>query len=129
MPSSQRWIRRQLYRNGQPLLPSARFAIHFEGRVQVRKATISLWAVALSITFAVPGSAWAQKIGMGGTMVNENMELPKCAAQIGTVALVESKKQDNPSGQLPPGMAALMNLTRAQQLYSTATADPIPCSR
>lgn len=90
------------------------------------KATVSLCAAALAASFMAPATAWAQKMGKGGTMVNENMELPKCAAPIGTVALVESKKQDNASGQLPPGMAALMNLARAQQGYSTATADPIP---
>ena len=102
------------------------FRIRFKGRVQVGKATVSLCAAALAASFMAPATAWAQKMGKGGTMVNENMELPKCAAPIGTVALVESKKQDNASGQLPPGMAALMNLARAQQGYSTGTADPIP---
>lgn len=81
--------------------------------------------VALAALLASAGGN-AQTRGKGGTMVNETMQLPKCDAPIGTVALVEAKKQDNASGQLSPGLAAIMNMARAQQGLSTARAEPIP---
>lgn len=70
--------------------------------------------------------AEAQTRGKGGTMVNEAMELPRCSAPVGTVALVEAKKQVNASGQLSPGLQAFLQMARAQQGLSTAVADPIP---
>lgn len=85
---------------------------------------IRVSAAVVALLCAAGGAA--QTRGKGGTMVNEGMALPKCAAPIGTVALVEAKKQDNASGQLPPGLAAFMNLARAQQGLSTAQAEPIP---
>lgn len=77
------------------------------------------------LAIVTSGAAAAQTRGKGGTVVDEKLALPKCDAPIGTVALVEAK-QDNASGQLPPGLAALMNMARAQQGLSTARAEPIP---
>ena len=73
--------------------------------------------------------AEAQTRGKGGTMVNEAMDLPRCSAPVGTVALVEAKKQVNASGQLSPGLQAFLQMARAQQGLSTAVADPIPLLR
>ncbi|USI74982.1 CsgG/HfaB family protein [Sphingomonas morindae] len=75
---------------------------------------------------ALSGTAAAQKMGKGGTAIGAGMELPVCAAPVGTVALVEAKRQDNASGQLSPGLAALLNAARAQQGQSEATTDPLP---
>lgn len=83
------------------------------------------FGVAVAALLTGAGGA-AQTQGKGGTIVNDKLAIPRCDAPIGTVALVEAKKQDNASGQLPPGLAALMNMARAQQGLSTARAEPIP---
>ena len=86
-----------------------------------------LYSVAISVVaLASSAGAAGQTLGKGGTMVNEAMTVPKCEAPLGTVALVEANKQVNASGQLPPGVEAMMSLARAQQGLSTARAEPLP---
>lgn len=70
-------------------------------------------------------SAGAQKIGQGGTGIDERTELPRCEQPLGIVALVEEKAED-PAAQLPPGLAALMRMAEAQNGGSTAKVDPLP---
>ncbi len=93
-----------------------------------RLKTIILGSTAVALSCSPAGLA-AQKLGKGGTMVNDQLEIPRCSASLGTVALVETKKQDNASGQLPPGLAALMAMARAQNGMSDAQVDPMPLLR
>ena len=88
----------------------------------MRKLTLTIGAA----TLAFAGGAQAQQLGKGGTGVDENTELPRCAAPLGVVALVEEKTAD-PMEQLPPGMAALVRLAEAQNGGSGAKkVDPLP---
>lgn len=84
--------------------------------------------VAGCLALAGIGPAYGQTLGKGGTMVNETMQIPHCPAPLGTVALVEAKRSDNASGQLPPGLAAMMALARAQQGLG-GDVDPVPLMR
>jgi hypothetical protein len=71
----------------------------------------------------------AQTAGKGGTGVDENTELPRCAQPLGVVALVEEKAPsptDGLAGELSPGMAALLRMAEAQQGGGTARVDPLP---
>lgn len=74
------------------------------------------------LLIAVPANA--QKLGAGGTMVDGNQVLEKCAAPIGTVSLSEEKKAAGLEAGLPPHLAAFMALARQQQGMSTV--DPLP---
>ncbi|MBB5712748.1 CsgG/HfaB family protein [Sphingomonas xinjiangensis] len=70
--------------------------------------------------------AQAQKLGKGGTGVDETSEVPRCAQPFGTMAIVE-KRSAAPSAQdLPPGMAALVRMAEAQNGGGAARVDPIP---
>lgn len=73
----------------------------------------------------VSAPAWAQQAGKGGTGVDENTELPRCAEPLGIVALVEEKAPDATEG-LSPGFASLLRMAEAQQGGSTAKVDPLP---
>lgn len=89
----------------------------------------SLFAgVLASIAFAT-SPAIAQVTGKGGTGVDENTELPRCAQPLGVVALVEEKAPsptDGLAGELSPGMAALLRMAEAQQGGGSARVDPLP---
>ncbi|WP_313803276.1 CsgG/HfaB family protein [Sphingobium sp.] len=67
----------------------------------------------------------AQKLGKGGTGVDESASLPQCAQPLGTVALVEDKVPTL-DDQLPPGMRALVQMAERQNGGSTARVDPLP---
>ncbi|MFC0205308.1 CsgG/HfaB family protein [Novosphingobium soli] len=82
-----------------------------------------LLATALLACLASP--AMAQKLGKGGTGVDENTELPQCAKPLGTVALIEDKAPSL-DDQLPPGMRALVQMAERQNGGSTARVDPLP---
>lgn len=71
--------------------------------------------------------ATAQKIGKGGVGVDEQSELPQCAAMIGTVALVEDRSATDQSGTdgLPAGLRALVRMAE-QQNGGGARVDPLP---
>jgi len=83
-------------------------------------------AAGLLAGLALAGTpALAQKLGQGGTGVDENTELPRCAAPLGVVALVEEKAPDM-RDSLSPGLAALLKMAEAQQGGGTARVDPLP---
>lgn len=72
----------------------------------------------------IAGPANAQKLGAGGTMVDGNQALEKCAGPIGTVSLSEEKKTAGIEAGLPPQLAAFMAMALAQQ--GMTTVDPLP---
>ena len=59
--------------------------------------------------------ALAQKLGAGGTVVDGNQAIERCARPIGTVSLSEEKKTADIDVGLSPQMAALLAVARAQQ--------------
>ncbi|GFE77952.1 CsgG/HfaB family protein [Novosphingobium sp. TCA1] len=81
----------------------------------------------LAAVFAasLSSSAFAQKIGKGGTGVDENVDLPQCSKPLGSVALVEDKAP-SAEDQIPPGMRALIQMAERQNGGSTARVDPLP---
>ncbi len=83
-----------------------------------------LLAVAATALLASP--ATAQRVGRGGTGVDENSELPRCGQPLGSVALVEDRSVAGVEDQLPPGMKALVQLAERQNGGSTAKVDPLP---
>ena len=83
-----------------------------------------LAAAAAAALLATPSHA--QRLGKGGTGVDENSELPQCAQPLGTVALVEDRSVAGVEEQLPPGMRALVQLAERQNVGSTARVDPLP---
>ena len=67
----------------------------------------------------------AQKLGVGGTGVDEASQLPICDKPLGTVALVEEKTEQDPClAALPPQFRAMMEMAQAQQGGGTAV-DPL----
>jgi len=80
---------------------------------------------AAAIAACVTSPAMAQKLGQGGTGVDENSQLPQCAQPLGTVALIEDKAP-SVDDQLPPGMRALVQMAERQNGGSTAKVDPLP---
>ena len=92
------------------------------------RRTSVLAGLLASIAF-VTSPVIAQVTGKGGTGVDENTELPRCAQPLGVVALVEEKAPsptDGLAGELSPGMAALLRMAEAQQGGGTARVDPLP---
>jgi curli biogenesis system outer membrane secretion channel CsgG len=90
---------------------------------------IAIIAGALASLSLAGGPVLAQTAGKGGTGVDENTELPRCAQPLGVVALVEEKAPsptDGLAGELSPGMAALLRMAEAQQGGGTARVDPLP---
>ncbi|MGY6457693.1 hypothetical protein, partial [Vibrio parahaemolyticus] len=61
-----------------------------------------------------------------GTGVDEASEVPRCAAPLGTVALVEERSAAAPADDLPPTMRAFMRLAEAQNGGGSARVDPLP---
>jgi len=68
----------------------------------------------------------AQRLGKGGTGVDETADLPQCSQPLGTVALVEDRSAASPEDQLPPGMQALVRLAERQNGGSPTKVDPLP---
>lgn len=69
--------------------------------------------------------AHAQKLGFGGTEVDEASQLPICDKPLGTIDLVEEKTEQDPClAALPPQFRAMMEMTQAQQGDGTAV-DPL----
>ncbi|KTF67854.1 CsgG/HfaB family protein [Sphingomonas sp. WG] len=87
----------------------------------MRKVLLTAAALALSI-----GTANAQKMGKGGTGVDETSEVPKCVQPFGTMAIVEKRSAASPADGLPPGIAAMMRMAEAQQNGGQTRVDPIP---
>lgn len=87
----------------------------------MRKVLLTTAALALSI-----GTANAQKMGKGGTGVDETSEVPKCVQPFGTMAIVEKRSAASPADGLPPQIAAMMRMAEAQQNGGQTRVDPIP---
>jgi hypothetical protein len=84
------------------------------------KALIFVVAVSLATT------APAQRLGVGGTGVDEASQLPICDKSMGTVALVEEKqKTDARLDALPPHIRAMMEMAQGQQ-GGGGSVDPLP---
>lgn len=100
-----------------------------QGRELTAMRRIAIIAGALASLSLAGGPVLAQTAGKGGTGVDENTELPRCAQPLGVVALVEEKvpsPTDGLAGELSPGMAALLRMAEAQQGGGTARVDPLP---
>lgn len=100
-----------------------------QGRELTAMRRIAIIAGALASLSLAGGPVLAQTAGKGGTGVDENTELPRCAQPLGVVALVEEKAPsptDGLAGELSPGMAALLRMAEAQQGGGTARVDPLP---
>lgn len=80
---------------------------------------------AFSLLSLVGSAAMAQKLGRGGTGVDENASLPECAAPLGTVALVEDHIP-SAEDQLPPGVRALVQMAERQNGGASVRVDPLP---
>ena len=90
--------------------------------ISPRRATEAV--AALAMLAATPAAA--QKLGVGGTGVDEASQLPTCDRPIGIVALVEEKAKSDPRmDALPPQFRAMMEMARAQQGGGTSV-DPMP---
>lgn len=100
-----------------------------QGRELTAMRRIAIISGALASLSLAGGPVLAQTAGKGGTGVDENTELPRCAQPLGVVALVEEKAPsptDGLAGELSPGMAALLRMAEAQQGGGTARVDPLP---
>ncbi|MBB3879841.1 CsgG/HfaB family protein [Sphingomonas pseudosanguinis] len=84
-------------------------------------------AIIFGIMALATAPASAQKLGKGGVGVDEQSELPQCAAMIGTVALVEDRSATDQRGtdDLPAGLRALVRMAE-QQNGGGARVDPLP---
>lgn len=85
----------------------------------------ALLAVTAALAAVTPSTAIAQKLGQGGTGVDENTELPRCDTPLGVAALVEQKAA-SATDNLSPQLQALMRMAEMQNGGSTAKVDPIP---
>ncbi|MCE3519461.1 hypothetical protein LXJ58_32430, partial [Escherichia coli] len=56
---------------------------------------------AFGLLAVLSAPATAQKLGKGGTGVDEASEVPRCTAPLGTVALVEERSAAAPADDLP----------------------------
>ncbi|AOF98573.1 hypothetical protein [Sphingobium sp. RAC03] len=74
--------------------------------------------LALAIAAVLASPATVQKLGKGGSGVDENSELSQCSLSLGIVALVEDRSVAGVEEQLPPGMRPLV--------WSATRSTPIP---
>ena len=78
----------------------------------------------LAMVAATPVAA--QKLGVGGTGVDEASALPPCARPLGTVALVEEKAKSDPCMDgLPPQFRVMMEMAKSQR-GEGQSVDPMP---
>lgn len=89
--------------------------------------TKSLFASFATLSFVlVSPSANAQKLGVGGTGVDEASQFPICGKSLGTIALVEDKPKSDPRlDAMPPQFRAMMEMAQAQQ-GGGGSVDPLP---
>jgi len=90
----------------------------------VHKRT-ALAIVTAALAAVTPSTLLAQKLGQGGTGVDEKTELPRCEVPLGVAALVEEKAA-SPADNLSPQLQALMRMAEMQNGGSTARVDPLP---
>lgn len=95
------------------------------------KRPLSTSAFVLALAVAAP--ARAQRLGAGGTGVDEAATLPACSKPIGTAALVEEKGKSAPRlDAMPPGVRATFEMAQAQQGGGVArgeSVDPLPLQK
>ena len=73
-------------------------------------------ALAASLSCVITSPAMAQKLGVGGTGVDDASTLTTCAKPLGTIALVEEKANSDPRmDAMPPQFRAMMEMAQAQQ--------------
>ena len=88
------------------------------------KALLLILATTIALGTSCPVSA--QKLGVGGTGVDEASMLTTCPKPLGTIALVEEKAKSDPRLEaLPPGIRAMMDMAQAQQ-GGGGSVDPLP---
>lgn len=88
---------------------------------------ISLSAgLAICFIAFTPSSASAQKLGKGGTGVDESSQVPVCSQPLGTLALVEDRSAAPSEEDIPPGLRALVRMAEAQNGGAAARIDPLP---
>lgn len=88
------------------------------------KLLLSILVTSAAIATASP--AIAQKLGVGGTGVDEASMLTTCPKPLGTIALVEEKAKSDPRLEaLPPGIRTMMDMAQAQQ-GGGSSVDPLP---
>jgi curli biogenesis system outer membrane secretion channel CsgG len=85
----------------------------------------TILAVTAALAAVTPSTLYAQKLGQGGTGVDETTELPRCATPLGVAALVEQKAA-SATDNLSPQLQALMRMAEMQNGGSTAKVDPLP---
>ena len=81
--------------------------------------------VTAALAAVTPSMAHAQKLGQGGTGVDETTAVPQCQVPLGVAALVEEKAA-NPADGLSPQLQALMRMAEMQNGGSTARVDALP---
>jgi hypothetical protein len=83
-------------------------------------------ALAASLSCVITSPAMAQKLGVGGTGVDETSTLATCPRPLGTIALVEEKARSDPRmDALPPQLRAMTEMAQAQQ-GGGGSVDPLP---
>lgn len=90
----------------------------------MRNRTV-LIAVTAALAAVTPSTLSAQKLGQGGTGVDDTTALPHCDTPLGVAAMVEQKTA-NPTDSLSPQLQALMRMAEMQNGGSTANVDPLP---
>lgn len=90
----------------------------------MRNRTV-LIAVTAALAAVTPSILAAQKLGQGGTGVDDTTALPHCDTPLGVAALVEQRTA-NPTDSLSPQLQALMRMAEMQNGGSTANVDPLP---
>ena len=81
--------------------------------------------VTAALAAVTPSMAHAQKLGQGGTGVDETTAVPQCQVPLGVAALVEEKAA-TPADGLSPQLQALMRMAEMQNGGSTARVDALP---
>ena len=72
---------------------------------------------------AIATPTFAQRLGAGGTMIDDQTAFAHCPTSYGTVSLVEDRQAATPDAALPPQIAAYLALARSQ---GGGDVDPIP---
>lgn len=85
----------------------------------------TLFVVTAALAAVTPSTVSAQKLGQGGTGVDETTDLPRCDTPLGVAALVEQKAA-SATDNLSPQLQALMRMAEMQNGGSTAQVDPLP---
>lgn len=85
----------------------------------------AILVVTAALAAVTPSTVAAQKLGQGGTGVDEATDLPHCSAPLGVAALVEQKAA-SATDNLSPQLQALMRMAEMQNGGSTAKVDPLP---